>query len=481
MRFTVAGMPVVLTDYRSAASAAAKFVPGLGDVAEMLSGAGVADGFPFVVDGGGVYDCDLNRILRLLPGYGVRSHRSVRAYADIYVAFGRFLAERRGGKGLWDVTREDFQALHQVRRVDLATCQSKATWNLWVAALDKLYRVAVDEGLMAANPLPHRLGVAWGRSGPVAADRNAAYEPDGGERPVKYLSLDQYRDWRNLGVVGAAPPLPRLRERNAAFVDLMLATGLRLQEASSLLTVEVCGSPTGGPWRFELGAATAKGSKSRRVTIPSRVRRELVAYLRVERASAVAAGRRRGVYAESGWLRVSAAGPSGLRVGEGRTRRLSLHDVGPADRARLLLVDGDGAPSGPLQLWLSESGRPVSAAAWERVFDRANDRAGACGGPMGAHPHTLRHSFAVHMLGLLVQRVVSVALPDGLVGIRPDTALYTRVITDPLRQLQRLLGHANSESTEVYLTCLDLAQKIVDGAIADLDEAIPLEEYEVPG
>jgi hypothetical protein len=85
------------------------------------------------------------------------------------------------------------------------------------------------------------------------------------------------------------------------------------------------------------------------------------------------------------------------------------------------------------------------------------------------------------MLGLLVQRVVKVALPDGLLGIRPDTSLYTRVITDPLRQLQRLLGHASSQSTEVYLTCLDLAQQIVDGAIADLDEAIPLEEYEVPG
>jgi hypothetical protein len=214
LRFTVAGMPVVITDYRTAASAGAKFAPRLGDVAEMLSGAGVADGFPFVVDNGGVYDSDLNRILRLLPSYGVRSYRSIRPYADIYVGFGRFLEERRGGKRIWDVTREDFQALPQVRRVELATCQSKATWNLWVAALDKLYRIAVDEGVVTANPMPHRLGVAWGRSGPVAADRNAAYEPDAGERPVNDLSLDQYQDWRNRGVLGAAAPFPRLRERN---------------------------------------------------------------------------------------------------------------------------------------------------------------------------------------------------------------------------------------------------------------------------
>jgi integrase len=84
------------------------------------------------------------------------------------------------------------------------------------------------------------------------------------------------------------------------------------------------------------------------------------------------------------------------------------------------------------------------------------------------------------MLGLLVQRVVNVALPDGLAGIRPDTALYTRVITDPVRQLQRLLGHATSQSTEVYLTCLDLAQRIVDGAVDDLDATLPLDEYELP-
>jgi site-specific recombinase XerC len=116
------------------------------------------------------------------------------------------------------------------------------------------------------------------------------------------------------------------------------------------------------------------------------------------------------------------------------------------------------------------------------VFDRANRRASAVGGVRAdVHPHVLRHTFAVHMLGLLVQRVVNVALPDGLAGIAPDTALYTRVITDPLRQLQRLLGHATTQSTEVYLTCLDLAQRIVDGAIADLEEALPFAEYEVSG
>ena len=109
----------------------------------------------------------MNRILRLLPSYGVRSQPSIRAYADIYVAFGRFLEERRGGQGMWDVTPEDFQALHQVRRVELATCQSKAPWNLWLAALDKLHRVGVDEGVIAAKTVvsPTRCGLGSLRPG----------------------------------------------------------------------------------------------------------------------------------------------------------------------------------------------------------------------------------------------------------------------------------------------------------------------------
>jgi len=100
----------------------------------------------------GTYEADLNRALRLMPSYGVRSLRSVRAYADVYVAAGRFLQGQPEPKTLWEATRNDFNVLFTVRRVDLATRQSKATWNLWVAALDKLYQIGVDEGLVAANP-----------------------------------------------------------------------------------------------------------------------------------------------------------------------------------------------------------------------------------------------------------------------------------------------------------------------------------------
>ena len=86
----------------------------------------------------------------------------------------------------------------------------KATWNLWVAALDKLYADALDEGLVGAHPLPRRLGAAWTELGLVTVERNAAYEPDGGQRPVRYLSLDEYRQWRQHDLLGVMTPYPRL-------------------------------------------------------------------------------------------------------------------------------------------------------------------------------------------------------------------------------------------------------------------------------
>jgi len=206
-------------------------------------------------------------------------------------------------------------------------------------------------------------------------ERNLAYEPDGGQRPVKYLSLDQYRRWRNVGLLGTSAPLPRLRERNAAFADLLLATGLRLQEAACLLTVEVADEAI-GTHRFDLGATTAKGSKTRRVSVPARVQGELRSYMKVERAGAVAIGRRMGTYAGTGWQKVVAAGPGGVRLHTGRDGRLSLHELAPRERARLLLVDEDGRPVEPLALWLDERGRPVSLDAWQRVFDRASQDLG---------------------------------------------------------------------------------------------------------
>ena len=81
----------------------------------------------------------------------------------------------------------------------------------------------------------------------------------------------------------------------------------------------------------------------------------------------------------------------------------------------LLLLD---EPT-PGAVFLNASGRPLSVRGARLVVDRWVT---AAGGPRAASPHTLRHSFATHLL-------------DGGAD---------------LRVVQELLGHENLATTQVY-------------------------------
>ncbi|MGC5209495.1 site-specific integrase, partial [Escherichia coli] len=88
----------------------------------------------------------LNRFFRACPTMGVRSLNSLRSYARDILVWLRFLAERRGGKSVWAADREDVAAYHEARRLSVPPHRiSAASWNRCVAALDKLYRWAVEE------------------------------------------------------------------------------------------------------------------------------------------------------------------------------------------------------------------------------------------------------------------------------------------------------------------------------------------------
>ena len=67
-------------------------------------------------------------------------------------------------------------------------------------------------------------------------------------------------------------------------------------------------------------------------------------------------------------------------------------------------------------------GDPMRPAAWEAVFLRADARCRARGLDLHVTPHMLRHTFAVHMLSLLIQAQIGagIAGPTG-------TARYTGV------------------------------------------------------
>jgi site-specific recombinase XerD len=117
-----------------------------------------------------------------------------------------------------------------------------------------------------------------------------------------------------------------------------------------------------------------------------------------------------------------------LRVlGKGRKERIGLLG-GPARRAMAdYLEDGrpfllernglDDAP--PIEIFLNHLGRPLGVRGLRYRLDGLCRRAGL---PLGVSPHTLRHSFATHLL-------------DGGAD---------------LRVVQELLGHENLATTQIY-------------------------------
>jgi len=117
-------------------------------------------------------------------------------------------------------------------------------------------------------------------------------------------------------------------------------------------------------------------------------------------------------------------------IGKGRKERELLFGAPAAAALRGYLASGrpELASSGLDEgaVFLNASGRPLSVRGARLIVDRW---VVAAGGPRAASPHTLRHSFATHML-------------EGGAD---------------LRVVQELLGHANLQTTQVYTHLSDAA------------------------
>ena len=164
-----------------------------------------------------------------------------------------------------------------------------------------------------------------------------------------------------VGAAGSAGPEVRLALRDRALLELLYATGARISEAVALDVDDV---PTADGERDTV-ALTGKGGRTRLVPVGSYARRAVDAYL-VRSRPALAAG-------------------------------------------------GRGTPA----LFLNaRGGRLTRQGAWG-ILGAAAGRAGLAG---RVSPHTLRHSFATHLL-------------DGGADVRV---------------VQELLGHASVATTQIY-------------------------------
>jgi site-specific recombinase XerD len=439
---------------------------------------------PLILRSGRVYDTDLDRFFLDLPLNGVRSSHSLRAYGYDILLWVRFLEEARG-MNLWAATRTDVAAFHRARRRnDAGSRISAASWNRSVAAMEKLYKWAETEGLISASPFTHRdvwrRANAGGRGRIVA--RNDAFERGAKRSDVRFVSLEDYRRFRDVGLRGLAPDgmersgaRDRNGLRNALFAELLVVTGLRLEEASSLLASEVCAlrrtsSPDRQIW-FDLPAGLTKGDRGRAILMPSRLLEQLRVYITVERAHAVDKFKTR-----AGWramerpifIRCPAPGARSLALRDGGA--VPLEAITPEERGRLIICRLDGEPIEPAALWVTEVGQPVRPNSWEVAFARASRRCAANGFTINVSPHQLRHTFAVHMLAMLIQHQLRGA---SSMTSRGPAEGYRRLLGDPLQQVQRLLGHVSLATTSVYLDHIVTRADTVDTAVEELLALLP--------
>ncbi len=439
---------------------------------------------PIILRDGRIYNSDLDRFLLDLPLNGLRSRHSLRAYGYDVMVWVRFLEQARS-KGVWEAERDDVTAFHRTRRREEAGARiSAASWNRSVAALEKLYRWAEVEGVVAASPFSHRQVWRRGHGSPriQIVARNESYERAAKRSDVRFVSLDDYRMFRDVGFRGLAPDgsgragaRDRNGTRNALFAELLVTTGLRLEEASFLLAFELDGlSKTASCNRqtwFKLPPALTKGDRGRSVLLPRRLLRQITAYIAVERTLAIAKFRSR-----SGWQEINRPilihrpmpGALALSLVNGSTALIDAVD--PEERGRLVICGDDGSPAEPAALWLTEIGQPVQPNSWEVVFARASRRCADAGCLLRISPHQLRHSFAVHMLAMLIQQRLRNAT-----GEKTEASMegYRRLLGDPLQQVQRLLGHTSLTTTTIYLDHIASRADTIDSAVEELLALVP--------
>jgi integrase len=367
-----------------------------------------------------------------------------------------------------------------------------STWGQHVSVLALFYRWAMVEGYAQAEPFTYRTARALfaGTAREVRVNLAVRRRP----KPhvtIKYLEPDfialLLRGLRGLAPDGSADSGYWGREltRNAAVGELAVATGLRLQEFSYLLAVEVPPlppTPTAAPIPFAVPSGVTKGRKFRTTWISYEALAAVHHYLELDRAATVDGASWRPPARWGEPLLVSEADARGGRINGVRRRWDALT---PAERRRLVAPGG-----GSCVLAVKVGGGPFTA--WATVFARTADRIRARFEPRfpHVHPHRLRHTFAMRTLEFLVSghyrqaaRLVRATDADAALALYLSKA-------DPLLVLRDLLGHSSVLVTEKCLRRLDTtriyreayeragaAEGLLEEAAAEREAAVEFAEH----
>jgi integrase len=428
-------------------------------VARWLNRQGIDDGVPFLIAPDGRYDIELNSYFLLNPA----PENTQAAIAYDLASFLTFLCCHRqplGEKSWRDATPEDRAAYHHWRRVD-ENCPGVmgSTWGREVATVNSFYCWAVEAGFVAQNPILQReaRGRRW-RGRALAGLTPAEAPKDGHREDLAWLPPVSYRRWRDVGVRGYLPTgladrsfRGRNAARNGTFCDLMVRTGLRLAEQSALTLFEVpeidihrAYAPT------RLPSAIAKNGSGRRIYIPATVLRDLWDYIRFDRSELIEQAQRRGTYDRlPDKLLVTDPEDGAIGPHTAGDRRRPVETLKPRQRRRLFVCGPEGLE--PASLWLNQRGLPGMPGTWQSMFADANDRCRHHEVDLRAHPHLLRHTYAVVTLEQLQREHIR-----ELGAMNPgQRTTYEQVFGDPLDWVRRRLGHRSVETTFKYLHTLN--------------------------
>lgn len=384
---------------------------------------------------------------------------SALTYAKELRTWFRFL----DGRGVhWsEAERSDVRAFQIWRTYDARNPArvSAATWNKGWAALTHFYRWAVEREWVERSPLGKYDRLLDARAQGAHREKNARHSRD------RWITPKDFRCWSMIGLSGyesrldsvgdleptICDPRSRVRciDRNVAFVELLLVTGLRLSEGGKLLVFEL---PTNVNDEVPV---VGKGRRLRHFrAMHPRALDAGNAYIRNGRAGAVRRARREGRYdhvrPENVIERIT-QGKSGpqLHMGDGtKEQLLSLRQ----DR-RLQLFRTTDSGLEPAALWLSERGEALPSPSWSKVFQAANGRLSAerlrhFGFDRGVWvtPHSLRFTFALYCL------LAGVRAMDVRTGRAPSDPFSAADYTQIFDEVRDLLGHANTDITRnVYL------------------------------
>jgi site-specific recombinase XerD len=391
-----------------------------------------------------------------------RSPLTAETYAREANLFSRYLRSR--GKDLATASEADFWSYRALRLQGPSTSRLQPnTWNKVCAALLELARylkISCEE-------------LKW-------STFRASYESD--DR-VRMICLADYLTFSRIGM-GTAPRSPL---RNVAFSEFLVTTGARCTESSLLLRYELPALRSfGTSFSVELGLSPqiTKRRKARNILYSKRVCRDFIEpYINEERSNIVGKTLKRSIYREkdlpfqSRFIFFQRETPAKARIIAGS----QVKSLIPFDRftmeERTKLIEVQLEPGNRYRvvdvgaLWLSEQGFALSRRAWEAAFAAACGRVlSKTGQEIHVVPHVLRHTFAVHQLNFQLRGLVEIRHKSRLLDRRGE--VFDRLVGDPLRELQRRLGHRSIATTYKYLKFVEDNQELVDRAIREWDTVL---------